>query len=223
VGVIVPKNVFKNAPKNVSLLVLACLLLPCGSIVEAKRSKTTVVQPVLSSSVYIPGLTFERQTYNNCGPASVSGILGAYGFKVSQEEVKQVLRPTGTGYMRADVIDGYVRQFGLRATVFANGDTERIKRVLRLGVPILVLQWLRGSGDGKNFTGEIPHFRTVRGFDDRTGQFWMSDPMLSDNAVISYKDFTLLWGVYNYWFIPVYADGMQPKLEAALGVRIPRG
>lgn len=209
--------------KNVSLFALACLLLSSGSIGEAKRSKTTSVQPVLSSSVYIPGLTFERQTYNNCGPASVSGILGAYGIKVSQEDIKQVLRPTGTGYMRDDVIDGYVRQYGLRATIFRNGSTENIKKVLRLGVPILVLQWLKGWGEGKDFRGEIPHFRTVRGFDDRTEQFYMSDPMLGENAVISYKDFNLLWSVYNYSFIPVYADGMQPKLEAALGVRIPRG
>ena len=175
-----------------------------------------------SKSAYIPGLTFQSQTFNNCGPASIVGVLGAYGFKVSQEEAKKVLRPTGVGYMSVDVINDYVKQYGLRATHFKSGNLEHVKRTLDLGIPVLVLQWLRGSGEGKTFVGEIPHFRTVRGYDDKQKTFWMDDPLLGANATISYKDFVTLWSVYNNDFIPIYPKGMEAKLERAIGVRIPR-
>ena len=124
--------------------------------------------------------------------------------------------------MMADVIDGFVRPYGLRATRFTGGDLEHIKRTIDLGIPVLVLQWLRGSGTGKNFVGEIPHFRTVRGYDNKSGIFWIDDPLLGPNVVISYRDFYTLWGVYNNQFIPVYPTNMTAALERAIGTRIPR-
>ena len=124
--------------------------------------------------------------------------------------------------MMADVIDGFVRPYGLRATRFSGGDLEHIKRTIDLGIPVLVLQWLRGSGTGKNFVGEIPHFRTVRGYDNKSGIFWIDDPLLGPNVVISYRDFKTLWGVYNNQFIPVYPTNMTAALERAIGTRIPR-
>ena len=198
--------------KRTFLLFLVCT---CTQVASSSSSKASL-------SAYIPSLTFERQTWNNCGPASVVGVLGAYGFKVSQEDAKKVLRPTGVGYMTVDVIDGYVQQYGLRATHFRSGNLESVKRTIDLGIPVLVLQWLRGAGEGSSFVGEIPHFRTVRGYDDKQKTFWVDDPMLGANATISYKDFLTLWGVYNNDFIPIYPKGMESKLERTLGVRIPR-
>lgn len=198
------------------LIGLGCLGLLVGA------SAVTQQNVRASRSAYIPGLTFQPQTYNNCGPASVAGVLGAYGVSLTQEEVSQVLRPTGTGYMRADVIDGYVRQFGLRAPLVVSGRIENIKAVIDLGVPVLVLQWLKGSGSGKDFVGEVPHFRTVRGYDDQAGVFWVNDPLIGEDAVISYKDFTTLWSVYDRWFIPIYPQNLTPRMEATLGIKMPR-
>lgn len=167
------------------------------------------------ASAYLPGIVHWPQTYNNCGPASVAGVLGYYGVKISQAEVQKVLRPTGEGYMSAEGIDGYVKTFGLRATRFKAGEIGHLKRLLDKGIPVLVLQWL-------DRPGHIPHFRIVRGYDDANRVVWVSDPYFGGEAYISYADFMTLWDVYNREFIPIYPKDWTSKIEAILNVKIPK-
>ncbi|MBB6097778.1 ABC-type bacteriocin/lantibiotic exporter with double-glycine peptidase domain [Deinobacterium chartae] len=163
------------------------------------------------SSAYLEGIAHTFQTYNNCGPASLVSVLGYYGYRVSQEEARKALRPQG-GYMTADVIDPYLRPYGLRATRFKGGRLEDLKKLVSAGIPVLVLQWL-------DRVGGTPHFRVVRGYDDRAGVMWVSDSMYGAQAYLSYADFQTLWSVYGQEFIPIYPEGWQGRLEALLGVK----
>lgn len=169
---------------------------------------TTLARP---ASAYIPGLTHVRQTYNNCGPAALVSILGYYGLKTDQQHLASVLRPGG-GYMRADVIDPFVRTYGLRAARYKRGSAEHLKQLVSRGVPVLVLQWLDREGG-------IPHFRTVRGYNDTTRIFYLDDPMYGENVYLTYADFERLWGVYGREFIPIYPTSWQPQVDAALNVK----
>ncbi|PYE54439.1 C39 family peptidase [Deinococcus yavapaiensis] len=168
------------------------------------------------ASAYLPDLAFVHQTYNNCGPASIVSVLGYYGLKADQSELARVLRPRG-GYMTADVIDPFLKPYGLRATRFKRGEIEHIRLLVAQGIPVIVLQWL-------DRVGGIPHFRVVRGYDDKQGVFWMADPIYGPNVYVDYHDFERLWAVYGQEFIPVYPEGWQAKIEKILGVKgVPRG
>ena len=162
------------------------------------------------SSAYLPGLAYARQTYNNCGPAALSSVLGYYKLHVGQDVLRQYLRPAG-GYMTADVIDPFVRQFGLRATRFANGNVGAVRRLVGAGIPVIVLQWLGRPGD-------VPHFRVVRGYDDAAGVLWVADSMIAENAYVSYADFDTLWNVQGRLMIPVYPAGDEARVRRLVGL-----
>ncbi|AFZ68738.1 LysM repeat-containing protein [Deinococcus peraridilitoris DSM 19664] len=163
-----------------------------------------------ASQAYLGGLTYARQTYNNCGPAAVSSVLGYYGFRVSQEELRPVLRPKG-GYMSASVIDPLMRRYGLKATVYKSGNLGAVKRLVSQGIPVIVLQWLDRPGG-------IPHFRVVRGFDDSTSLVWVADTMIAEAAYVSYRDFEILWNTQGRLMIPVYPPTHEAQVRSLVGL-----
>ena len=152
------------------------------------------------------------QTYNNCGPASIVSVLKYYGLQVGQAQVAQVLRPAG-GYMQAGVIPPFVERYGLKATRFRNGSLENIRQLTAAGIPVIVLQWM-------NRVGGIPHFRVVRGYDDRTGLMWLSDPIYGPNVYVKYADFELLWTLAGQEFVPIYRPGQAALVGRILNVRL---
>jgi ABC-type bacteriocin/lantibiotic exporter with double-glycine peptidase domain len=186
--------------------ILATLLLAATTALAAPA------RPARMPSAFIEGLGFSFQTFNNCGPAALSGILAYYGIKKSQDEVRTVLRP-GNGYMRADVIDPYLRPLGLRASRFTNGNLNAIKRLVGQGIPVIVLQWL-------DRPGHIMHFRVVRGYDDKQAVVWVSDSMYGGTAYLKYTDFDLLWTQTPREMIPVYPTGYEKTVAQLVGVNV---
>ena len=178
-------------------------ILACGALLGLGSA---AARP---ASAYLNGLTHVSQTYNNCGPAALVSVLGYYGVQADQAAVARVLRPSG-GYMRADVIAPFVGQYGLRAERFRAGNAEHLRRLVAAGVPVIVLQWL-------DRVGGIPHFRVVRGYDDKQGVFYLDDPLFGANVYVKYADFSRLWGVYGQEFIPVYPKGWDGRVNALLG------
>lgn len=171
--------------------------------------------PALPHAVQLSGLGFVYQTYNNCGPAALVSVLGAYGLRADQMALAEELRPGG-GYMTSGVIDPFLKPLGLRATRFHSGQLSHLKSLLSAGYPVIVLQWM-------NQVGAAPHFRVVRGFDDGTRRIFMSDPIYGPNVYLSYTDFDRLWNVYGQEFIPVYPASDAAKVARILGVKAVNG
>ncbi|MFC4455805.1 C39 family peptidase [Deinococcus sonorensis] len=190
---------------------LLALLLTAPLSLAAPPAQTAP-HPV---SAYLPAVGYVHQSYNNCGPASIVSVLNYYGLQADQAALAQVLRPRG-GYMVAGVIDPFVQRYGLRASRFRNGNPEHLRQLVAAGIPVIVLQWL-------NQVGGIPHFRVVRGYDDASGRFYLSDPLYGANVYVSYADFQRLWGVYGQEFIPVYRPQQAALVGRLLGTRSVNG
>ncbi|GGJ33709.1 C39 family peptidase [Deinococcus roseus] len=190
------------------LLLLLLLVLPMAT------AKSEATQTPNNQAVLLKGFSWSRQTYNNCGPQALSSVLSYYGVQVNQAKISQSLKACPTCYMRADVIDPYVKTFGLRAQRFQNGALGHLKVLVRGGFPVMVLQYLKKPG-------EVPHFRIVTGFDETQKLFYINDPYYAPNATISYQDFETLWGdLYSREFIVVYPEVQKSKLGKLLGVRL---
>ena len=190
-----------------TLVLALSLSLPLAAPVTAKS--LPAAHPV---SAYLPTVGHVHQTYNNCGPASIVSVLSYYGLQVSQASVAQVLRPNG-GYMLAGVIPPFVERYGLKATRFKNGSLENIRQLTAAGIPVIVLQWM-------NRVGGIPHFRVVRGYDDRAGLVWLSDPIYGPNVYVHYADFESLWSLAGQEFVPVYRPAQTALVGRILNVRL---
>lgn len=192
-----------------------------GALLFGSALAGTVPAPFPASSVQVSvavapvalrlqRMPFAYQSFNNCGPQSIASVLGYYGVQVTQKDVAAVTKAQPRGYMTADAIGRYVAPFGLVAQRFKGGRREHVQALLRLGVPVIVLQWLRPNS-------AIPHFRVVTGYDDRAGNFLVLDPYYGPSVLIPYTVFEKLWASNRAEFIPVYPIRFASRVRRVLG------
>ncbi|WP_407569529.1 LysM peptidoglycan-binding domain-containing protein [Deinococcus altitudinis] len=169
---------------------------------------TTAFGNMLPIRTYLQGLAFDHQTYNNCGPSALSSVLGFYKAQVSQDAIRRATRPSG-GYMQVSAIAPELGKYGLKTLTIRNGRLDQVKRLLSLGIPVIVLQWY-------DRPGHIDHFRVVRGYDDQAGLVWVSDSMIGPVAYLSYASFDALWNTQGRQMFPVYPKGFDGAVKALL-------
>src|SRR3990167_6724514 len=85
------------------------------------------------------------QTFNNCGPATLSMILNWYGVNASQSELGDQMRPyqVASGDNDDKTIFTYefvewAEKYGLKAVGRRNGDIELLKRFTANSIPVVV-------------------------------------------------------------------------------------
>lgn len=157
------------------------------------------------------------QTFNNCGPATLSMILSWYGIAKSQKDLADEMRPYQNP--RGDNDDktifpeefaAWAEKFGLRSVHRVNGTIELLKTFAANDIPVVVKTWLRVDDD-------IGHFRLVRGFDERQKVIIQDDSYHGPNKRISYFDFLSMWQPFNYGYIVVFPKEKEELVLAILG------
>ncbi|UQN09406.1 LysM peptidoglycan-binding domain-containing protein [Deinococcus sp. QL22] len=171
-------------------------------------TSSSPIGDALPVRTYLHGLAFDRQTYNNCGPSALSAVLGFYRVQISQEAIQRTARPNG-GYMQISAIAPELARFKLKTAVIRQGQLAQVKRLLALGIPVIVLQWYDRPGN-------INHFRVVRGYDDQAGIFWISDSMVGPLTYLSYRSFDVLWNTQSRQLFPVYPEGYDRLVQGLM-------
>jgi len=157
------------------------------------------------------------QTFNNCGPATLSMMLSWYGENVSQKELGDKMRPfqVASGdnddktIFTHEFVD-WAKKYGFEAIGRVNGDINLLKTFTANGVPVVVKTWLHVGED-------IGHFRIVRGFDEERKVIIQDDSYEGPNKKISYYDFLSMWQPFNYAYIIVYTSEQADLVEAIIG------
>lgn len=157
------------------------------------------------------------QTFNNCGPATLSMVLFWYGIEKSQKELADLMRPYQ--HPKGDNDDKTIfpeefaktaQDFGLLAINRPNGTIEQLKYFVANDIPVVVKTWLRPNED-------IGHFRIVRGFDETKKVIIQDDSYHGPNKKIAYNKFLLMWQSFNYGYIVVYPEEKEEKVLVILG------
>jgi hypothetical protein len=84
---------------------------------------------------------WEKQTANNCGPASLALYLRTYGWEGDQEDISQLLKPqTDDRNVNVEELVYFARNHTgwLNAEFRVGGDIERLKAFLAAGIPVLI-------------------------------------------------------------------------------------
>lgn len=183
-----------------------------GSLLE---TDVELVEPGDYALVTNPKHTY--QTFNNCGPATLSMMLSWYGVDVSQAELGAKMRP----YQNQDgdnddktiftyeFVD-WAKEYNLLAAGRVNGDIDLLKKFTANGIPVVVKTWLNPGED-------IGHFRIVRGFDEKKQVIIQDDSYQGPNREIKYFDFLSMWQPFNFDYMIVYTPEMQDKVAAIIG------
>ncbi len=173
-------------------------------------------------AVALTGLTHAWQTWNNCGPATLATHLSYFGSTLSQEQVRQALRPNrdDRNVNLAELAE-FARGQGLHAAVLVNGDPGRLRLLLSNGIPVLVETWLEPKpNDG------MGHYRILTGYDEARSEWVASDSYIATGGSrdgpyqplrLPYAELATLWRVFNRAYLVLYTDTQAPVVAAILG------
>ncbi len=179
----------------------------------------------------LEGLAHYWQTWNNCGPATLSMNLSYFGIKVGQDKIGPVLKPEKDDKnVGPEQLAEFARSQGLNALVRVNGDADRLKALLQAGVPVLVETWYEPKpNDG------MGHYRLIVGYDDAGagGGYWIAYDSYDSHGIkkgdpyqgvhFPYDSFDKLWKVFGRTYIPVYDASRAAAVEQVLGADLDDG
>jgi tetratricopeptide (TPR) repeat protein len=160
------------------------------------------------------------QSFNNCGPASLSMALSYYGIEKSQEELGQSLRPyqnpqgdNDDKSVDMEELANQAKKYGLIPYHRMNGDISLLKQFIANGFPILTQTWLHLDED-------IGHYRIIKGYDDNLEEVIQDDSYEGRNIHFSYDTFMQLWEKYNYEYLILVPKDKQQLAENILGENV---
>jgi tetratricopeptide (TPR) repeat protein len=163
---------------------------------------------------------FIIQSFNNCGPASLSMLLSYYGIQKSQEELGEELRPyqnpigdNDDKSVTLDEIAQKAKEYNLTPYHLPNGSIEILKKFIANDIPILTRTWLAIDDD-------IGHYRIIKGYSDEDQTLIQDDSYLGQNLSYSYVDFNALWEKFNYEYLILVPKNKEQIAKSIIGKNI---
>ena len=184
-------------------------------------SPTPAAQPA-APQVELTGLTHVWQTWNNCGPSTLSMALSYYGSKLSQANVAAVMRPNrdDKNVNPSEMVD-FARSHGFLALARVNGDAGRLRSLLSNGIPVLIETWLEPKPDDG-----MGHYRLLTGYDDARREWTVYDAYVSTGVQANkpyagirmpYDELDSLWSVFNRTYLIIYTPDKTATVLSILG------
>lgn len=173
-------------------------------------SEPTAARPAAAS---VTGMRHEYQTWNNCGPATVSMALSAFGWQGDQRVAAAGLKPDPDDKnVGPDELARFARESGLNALVRSGGTIERLEALLAAGLPVIVETWfIPEPGD------EMGHYVLLTGYDSGARTFTAFDSYKGPDVAIQWDAFDALWRVFGRLYVVVYPDAQAERVAAILG------
>jgi tetratricopeptide (TPR) repeat protein len=185
---------------------------PAG--VRLVTSNVTDISPI-APSVTLAGFTHEWQTWNNCGPATISMNLSYYGQGDTQVEAARFLKPNPDDKnVNPDELLAYARSVGYDGVVGYGGDIDLLKHLLSNGFPVMVETWAKPEDQGG-----MGHYRLLIGYSQAENRFLTYDSLHGPGVIIPIEEFDRFWRVFNRTYLVVFPPEQAPVVYAILGPR----
>jgi tetratricopeptide (TPR) repeat protein len=166
--------------------------------------------------VSLSGFEHEWQTWNNCGPATVSMNLSYYGHAGGQVEAAQFLKPNPDDKnVSPHELVAYAHSAGYDGLVGYGGDVELLKQFLTNGYPVLVEIWVEPED-----VGGLGHYRLLTGYSQSENKFWAHDSLHGPDISVPMDEFDRSWQVFNRTYVLVFPPQSAAEVGAILGARV---
>ncbi len=168
----------------------------------------------LPSSARIYGILHQRQTWNNCGPATITMAMSYYGWQEDQSAAGRALKPNREDKnVSPQEMAEYVEEASnLKAIARMGGTLDLLKRLVANEFPVVI-----ETGAMFEAYDWIGHYRALVAYDDVYQRFYFFDSFLgvgegAQGVAISYDEVDRDWQAFNRTFIVVY----EPRREGLL-------
>jgi hypothetical protein len=172
--------------------------------------------------VQLPAPRWEKQDWNNCGPATLALALRFYGWEGDQFTISDLLKPDrGDKNVNVEELVYYVRTRAgwLQADFRVGGTIERLQALLAAGFPVIVEKGfiLEENDAGGGWAG---HYLLLTGYDRAREVFIAQDTNpISGGAdrEIRHAELEQGWRAFNRVYLLIYRPQAQATLDQILG------
>lgn len=190
-----------------------------------QAGRTPTLKPTstpIPDAAQLPAPEWEKQDWNNCGPATLALGLRSFGWEGDQFDVSDLLKPDrGDKNVNVEELVYYVRTRAgwLEADFRVGGDFEVLERFIAAGIPVIVEKgfFLAENDGGGGWAG---HYLLLTGYDRISQTFLAQDTNPTTGGpdrVISYQELDRGWREFNRVFMFVYLPAQEPLIEDLLG------
>ena len=180
----------------------------------ADQSPPATARIRLPVSARIYGLLHQQQTWNNCGPATITMALSYYGWRRDQAFAAERLKPNREDKnVSPEELASFVEEeSNVKAIVRMGGTLDLLKLLVANEFPVVI-----ETGAMFEAYDWIGHYRALVAYDEVYDVFFFFDSFLgvgdgAQGVSISYADVDTHWQAFNRTFIVVY----EPQREALL-------
>lgn len=174
---------------------------------------TTISAESIMPQVKLAGVTHQWQTWNNCGPATITMNLSYYGRTETQVEAAQFLKQNKEDKnVSPDELAAYARSLGFEAVARVGGDLDLLKRFLSNDLPVIVEFWTNPEDNGG-----MGHYRLFTGYDEVGGYFIVEDSLKGSGIQVPIAEFDPNWQVFNRTYMLAYPADRAALVYAMIG------
>lgn len=175
--------------------------------------------PIPAQKTLSPG-THVFQTFNNCGPASLTMALSYFGITVTQQEVGSQIRPYQIASGDNDdksvtlaELAAFAEEKNLLTYHRPAGNMNLVKQFIAADIPVITRTWLEPGED-------IGHYRVIVGYDENRGILIQDDSLQGNDLEYTYAAYNELWQAFNYEFLVLVPQDKKEEAELILGALV---
>ncbi len=173
--------------------------------------------PLPAARIY--GLLHQQQTWNNCGPATITMALSYYGWRRDQAFAADRLKPNREDKnVSPEELAAFVNEeTAVKAIVRMGGTIELLKLLVANEFPVVI-----ETGAMFEAYDWIGHYRALIAYDDAYDLFYFFDSFLgvgdsAQGVSFTHDEVDAHWRAFNRTFIVVYDPQREELLRKLLG------
>ena len=187
----------------------------------AAQTPTATFTP-LPPQTSIASPPFEKQTPNNCGPATLSMALHMYGWEGGQADIAAFIKPVlQDRNVNPEELRYYVRtQAGwLNLEYRVGGSLDLLKRLLAANYPVMVESVTSldpNDALGPNDDLWAAHYLLLTAYDDAAQEFTVQDSYHGADLKVSYSQLEMEWKPFNNLYMLIYFPQFEEEVKTLL-------
>ena len=191
---------------------------PARAATPATAATPTASPTPRPDDVALTAPAWEKQDWNNCGPATLALALKMFGWTGDQFDISDLLKPDrGDKNVNIDELVYYVRTRAgwLQADFRVGGTIDRLKDFLAAGYPVIVEKGFElDPWDGGG--GWAGHYLLLTGYDDAQGVFITQDSNKGADQAVTYAALDDGWRAFNRVYLYLYDPAQQARIDSLL-------
>ncbi len=200
---------------------------PTYTLTPAVTSEPTITptfQPSptpLPQTVELPAPKWEKQDWNNCGPAALAMYLRFYGWEGTQFDISKSIKPAREDRnVNIEELAYYARTHAgwLNVQYRVAGNLNLLKTFLANGFPVMIEEeFYLEETYWPNDDHWSAHYQLLTGYDELTKTFIGQDSFKGANQLLPYDAVDKQWRIFNRVYMILYPQQQEEVVKAIIG------